>query len=208
MPSKNELISYAMDSASYLIGKFDKIDRIILHGSIARGDFDEESDIDLFIDSNEKNVKKINKILEDYYKTNKFKEWKLKGIENPISIITGKLDSEEWKDLKRSIINNGIILFGEYTANTEKINSYTLISFDNIKPDKKRIAIYRKIFGFKVGKKEYPGLVQKLNTKKIGKGTILVPSQYVKEFLGYLKSKKVTPKLYDLWSDIIIWSRG
>src|SRR3989344_7366564 len=94
MPSKNELISYAMDSASYLIGKFDKIDRIILHGSIARGDFDEESDIDLFIDSNEKNVKKINKILEDYYKTNKFKEWKLKGIENPISIITGKLDSE------------------------------------------------------------------------------------------------------------------
>ena len=46
MPQKNELIAYSLDFASYLISKIKGIDRIILHGSIAKGDFDEESDVD------------------------------------------------------------------------------------------------------------------------------------------------------------------
>src|SRR3989344_7039387 len=111
MKSRNELVAYAMDFASYLILKVDNINRIILHGSIARDDFDEASDIDIFIDTNKKNEKRIKSILEDYYKTNKFKEWKLKGIDNSFSIITGNLDSNEWKNLKRAIMNTGIILY-------------------------------------------------------------------------------------------------
>jgi len=52
MLSQNEIIAYAMDFCSYLISKIDKgINSIILYGSIVRGDFDEESDIDLFIDT-------------------------------------------------------------------------------------------------------------------------------------------------------------
>jgi len=87
---KNNLISYAMDFASHLLSKEENINRIILHGSVARDDFDEESDVDLFIDADEKLGKKINKILDNYYKTKKFKEWELKNIINPISVITGK----------------------------------------------------------------------------------------------------------------------
>ena len=113
MSKRNELTAYALDFVSYLISKTDKIDRIILYGSIARNDFDEQSDIDLFIDTKEKVTQKI---LDNYYKTKKYKEWELKGISNPISIITGGLDSKEWQDLKRSITNTGIILFGKYKA--------------------------------------------------------------------------------------------
>ena len=87
MLNKNELIAYALDFASYLISKVGKIDRIILHGSVARGDFDEESDIDLFIDSREKIEKKVNKLIDSYYKTKKFKEWELKGVSNEFSCI-------------------------------------------------------------------------------------------------------------------------
>ncbi len=56
MLEKNELIAYASDFVSYLLSKFKEgeINRVILHGSIARGDFDEESDIDLFIDVKDK----------------------------------------------------------------------------------------------------------------------------------------------------------
>ncbi len=201
MLKRNEFIAYAIDFSSYLLSKIEDIDRIILHGSIARGDFDEESDVDLFIDTQKEIEKKVNKTLENYYKTNKFKEWNLKGIQNHFSIITGELDKKEWKNLKRAIINTGIILYGKYKFNAEKVNYYTLFSFENIKPDKKRIAIFRKLFGFKIGKKEYPGLIRKINAIKVGKGSILVPTEHVNKLKQYFQEKKVLVKLYDLWSD-------
>ena len=68
----------------------------------------------------------------------------MKGIDNAISIIAGELNSEEWKNLKRAIMNTGIILYGKYKSSAEKINQYSLISFENIKPDKKRVALYKK----------------------------------------------------------------
>jgi len=200
MPQKNELIAYALDFASYLLSKADGINRIILHGSIAKGDFDEESDVDLFIDTKEKE-EKINKIADNYCKTQKFKEWELKGISNKISIIVGELDSREWQELKRSIINTGIILYGKYKSEVEKINQYVLFSFENIKPDKKRIAIFRKLYGFKIGKKQYLGVTNKINAIKVGKGCLLVPVEHINELKKYFQEKKVAVKLYDLWSD-------
>ncbi len=201
---QEELISYAMDFASYLVLKESRINRIILHGSIARGDFNEESDIDLFVDMDKSDKKledKFERIKEDYYKTKKFKEWELKGITNELSILVGKLDSNEWKDLKRSIIVTGIVIYGKYKAESDKIHYYTLISFENIKPDKKRVLIFRKLFGFKIGKKNYPGLIEKIKGVKIGKGAILVPIEHSNEIKKYFKEKKLTIKVYDFWSD-------
>ena len=144
MLERNKLIAYAMDCGSYIISKVEGIDRIILHGSVTRGDFDDKSDIDLFIDTKDKKIEKeINTAFENYYKTDTYKKWTLKGVNNIISIIVGKLDSEEWKDLKRAIMNTGFLLYGKYKAEAEKVNHYTLISFENIKPDKKRVGIYR-----------------------------------------------------------------
>ncbi len=205
MQEKNELISYAMDFASYLVFKIKEINRIILHGSIVRGDYDEKSDVDLFVDTSAlKLEKKISRTLEDYYKTKKFKEWKLKGVVNKISIIAGSLDSTEWKDLKRAIMNTGIILYGKYKSDMEKINQYTLFSFENIKPDKKRIAVFRRLFGFKAGKKEYKGLVDKIDAVRIGKGCILVSVDHVNELKRFFQDKNIKVRLYDFWSDVKI----
>ncbi len=202
---KNNLTAYALDFVSYLISKQENIDRVILYGSIAREDFHDDSDIDLFIDAHPKNETKIKKILDNYYKTRKFKEWQLKGMSNEISMIIGKLDSNEWKDLKRAITNTGILLYGKYKSQAEKINQYTLFSFENIKPDKKRISIFRKLYGFKIGKgknkKTYKGFIHEINAIKVGKGSLLVPVEHTNKLKAYFKSKKVSPKLYDLWSD-------
>ena len=200
MNEKNELIAYAMDFSSYLLSKIE-VDRIILFGSVVRGDFDKESDVDLFVDTSEKKEKDIKEILENYYKTKKYNEWKLKGLNKDISLIIGNLESDEWRDLKRSIMNNGIVLFGKYKGEAERINHYTLFSFENIKPDKKRIAVFRKLFGFKRGKKEYPGFIKKIKGVKMGKGCLIVPIEKVNELKAFFISKKVTVKLYDLWSD-------
>jgi len=197
----NELVSYAMDFASYLALKVDGIDRIVLYGSVVRGDFDENSDVDLFVDSCEKIEKKVEKSLEDYRSTKRFKEWHLKGIKNEISAVVGRLDSEEWKNLKRGIMTHGIVLYGRYTAKAEKVKHYVLVSFENIRPDKKRVVLFRKMFGFKVGNKKYDGLVKKTNAVRVGKGSILVPIEHFDKVRDYMKEKKIAVKVYDLWSD-------
>ena len=49
-----KLLGYAMDFASFLIQNLkntDKINSIIIFGSVARNDEDKESDIDLFINT-------------------------------------------------------------------------------------------------------------------------------------------------------------
>ncbi|MEK6896095.1 MAG: nucleotidyltransferase domain-containing protein [Nanoarchaeota archaeon] len=197
---QNELIAYAMDFASYLISKVDGIHRIILHGSIARGDFDDESDIDLFIDvSDIKMEKKIKIIEETYYKTNSHKELVLKGMRNPLSLVIGKLDSDEWKNLKRAIMNTGIILYGKYTSENKEAKHYVLFSFENLKPESKRVGFFRKLFGFNLGKKRYSGLAEKFNIRRLGKGTILVPIEHVSELKRYISANKIQAKLYDVW---------
>ncbi len=198
---ENELIGYAMDFSSYLLSKVKGINRIILHGSVARGDYGDDSDVDLFIDSNKDIEKKVNESLENYYKTKKFNEWKLKGVDNEISVIVGELDSKEWSDLKRSIMNTGIILFGKYKSEIDKVNQYVLFSFENIKPDKKRILVYRKLFGFKLRNKTYKGLADEMHALKIGKGALLVPVEHANYLKKYFQKMRIGYKLYDLWSD-------
>ncbi len=202
MQKRNKQIAYAMECATYLVSSLEDIDTIILHGTVARGDFDEESDVDLFIESTDKNMqKKIERTLKNYYNTSVYKAWALKGVKNQFSIISGSLDSEEWKDLRRAITNTGIILYGKYKSAAENVHSYTLFSFENIKPEKKRVAIFRKLFGYALNKKKYPGIIDKMNAKKVGKGAILIPIEHVNKLKIYFNEKRIPVQLYDFWTD-------
>ena len=115
--------------------------------------------------------------------------------------MIGELDSEEWKNLKRSVMINGITLYGKYKAESDRINHYALVSFENIKPDKKRIVVFRTLFGFNIKGKRYPGLVEKTNSKRFGKGTLIVPIENYKKIEVYLRSKKITFRIIDFWTD-------
>src|SRR3989344_8016658 len=137
---RNELIAYAMDFASYLVSKFEGVNKVILHGSVARGDFNDNSDIDLFIDISDKKMeKKIRAIENNYFKAESYRRWKLKGLKNDFYLIIGKLDSEEWKDLKRAILNTGLVIYGKYTEGNKEGKHYVMFSFENIKPESKRV---------------------------------------------------------------------
>lgn len=199
---KNELISYALDFVSYLIGNAEGVNRVILFGSVARGDFDRESDIDLFIDTkNKKLASLLPRLIESYSSTAKARSWKLKGIEREFSCLVGELDSEEWRDLKRSIMNTGLILYGKYTAAAEKVHHFVIFSYGKIQPESKRVSVHRSLYGFMVGKVKYPGLIDKFRVVKLGAGCLLVPIEYASELKKFLQEKKVDVKLYDLWSD-------
>lgn len=202
MINRKELISYALDFTSYLIGQLEGISQVILFGSVARGDFDRQSDVDLFIDTpNPRLEEEVLNLAETFHQIQKAKNWKLKGINNRFSCLVGELDSREWKDLKRGMANNALILYGKYKAAADKIHQYTLLSFRNIKPEGKRVALHRQLFGFKQGKKKYLGLAAKFHSVRLGTGTILAPVEYALEFKKLFKKKKIPVELYDVWSD-------
>lgn len=202
----DDLIAYAMDLASYLIQNIEEkndIKSIILFGSAARGDYGKNSDVDIFIDTNNKEIEKISwKIVSDFYKSVKFtKYWKLLGIKNEISLKVGELDKWELKD---SVISDGITLYGKYVSKT-KTMPFTLFELKIKGKRKDKIRIWRKLYGYKqkVNNKTYESisLIKELNGRKFGKATFIVPVEHTQKIIKYLKENKVNYFIYRIWCE-------
>ena len=194
---QNKLISFASNFVSFLLDRV-QVKSIILFGSVATNNFDKESDIDLFIETDEKNENKINNLLLLYKKTKEYEKFKLEGIENELSIKVGNL--EDWKDIKRSIISNGIVLYGKYKGKPEELK-HKLLFILNVQDLKRseKIKIWRKIYGYKqkVGKKNY--ICKGLAEKKFGRGVFLVSIENSQEIINYLRKNKVKYGFFDIW---------
>jgi len=203
--NRETLISYAASFASFLLDTriSKKIDNIILFGSVARGDFDEESDIDIFVDTDKEINEDVERILNLFKESEIYKNWKLKGVENEISLKVGKL--KKWS-LKRNVISNGIILYGKYKEMPEDIKYYLMIklSFRNMHRNKK-ISLWRKLYGYtqKIGQKKYEsiGLINELGGKKLEKSLIIVPMEKRNELIKFLNRNKVNYSINEIWSD-------
>lgn len=196
---KLNLISYVMDFASFLIQKIkdkNRINNIILFGSVSRGEEEETSDIDIFIDVNKGNSKlekEINQILDNFLDSTKYKNyWKLLGIKNEIKLTIGKLNN--WKELKPSMVSNGITLYGKFKSDVNGKHR-TLFVWENIKPNSKRVLFNKQIFGYKYGKKFYPGLLQKYEGERLGKGCILVDLEHYIIFHKLFKKYKIPVRI-------------
>jgi predicted nucleotidyltransferase len=198
--SKN-LISYASYFISYILDNVEDINnfnKIILFGSVSREEATKESDIDIFIVVNKLTKvfeKKLNKLTEEFYKSRNALVFKNKGIDNKINLIIGKL--EKWKELKKSIDSTGIVLYGGYIPSGVEGKKYALFYWNKI--EKNRGAFLNKIYGFKVGKKEYKGLIEILEGKKIGKSSIMVPIEYKREIFKLIKKYKVNSRIIEVY---------
>lgn len=201
--NRNDLISYAINFISFLIRKKSNINKIILFGSVARNEFDDESDIDLFIDS-DLNKKEIGSILELYEISEDAKKYRLEGIKNKISLKIGKVD--EWKSIKRSIISNGILLYGKYEEMPKGIKNYMLFKILIGKIERKdKIKIWRKLYGYKqkVGKKIYysKGLIEENEGKKLTSALFLIPIEKSQEIINFLKKNKINYEIKEVFMD-------
>ena len=205
---RNKLVAYAMHFASFAIEQGIKARRIILFGSVASGDFDEESDVDIFIDAAESGKaeeKAAFNSLSNFEKT--FGEkWRLKGVNNQLSVTAGNINSKEWEDLRRTIQSYGIVLYGQYNEPAGNIRPYFLfrLGFKNSSRAQK-VSLWRKLYGYeqKVGKKSYKskGLLEQLGSVKVEKGVVLVPAARTSEFKDFLRKNRVTYSLVEVWSD-------
>ncbi len=202
---KHELIAYAMDFCSFLLrsetGKY--IDRIILFGSVARGDFDNESDIDIFIDTDKNIEDTAEKILKSFKKSETNEKWRLKGLKNTISLQSGKI--EKWK-LYRSVISSGILLYGRFEEMPKGAKYYYMLSLNFSKMDRnKKIRIWRELYGYKqkIGEKSFvsKGLLEKLSGKKLKRSVIAVPIESKDKILDFIKKNEIKYEIFEIWTD-------
>ena len=203
----NKHKNYAVSGVCHILEKLpekaaEKINSIILFGSVAQNTANSESDVDLFfdVDLNATQRKKLEKILdqsaEDFYMSNKALNYKLEGVDNKINIMVGKLD--DW-DIKRSIISTGIVLFGRYKSGVEKnrMRQNFIISWST--PRKNRGAFLNKLYGYSTGKKHYPGMADKYNCIRIGKSTIIVPSEHRLKFVSHMEKYGTGYKIIEVF---------
>ena len=203
-----KLIGYAQDFVSFLLEHLDKdgdkIKQIILFGSIARDEVSKESDIDLFIDVIDKKLeKRIDKIKEEFYESVKVKKyWSLLGVDNEINCSIGKL--EEWTSLKRSLVANGIFLFGKYKEAIET-QPYYLFTVTPGKNRNKNISVWRKLYGYvqKIGKKRYikKGLVKEYAGRKLAKGVFIIPAEHSQKIISFLQKNKFKHEIIPFWQE-------
>lgn len=202
---RSSIIGYTLSFASFLLDSNigERINKIILFGSVARGDFTEESDIDLFIDAPDALEKDIEKVLTAFRYSKIHETWNLKGVKQEISLKIGDLN--KWS-LKREVISSGILLYGKYNEIPKNVKYYLMIKM-NLKNLKfsNQMKLWRKLYGYKqkMGGKTYigRGLLEKLEGKKIGKAVIIVPMEKRKEIISLLNENKIKYTVNELWSD-------
>lgn len=199
------MLAYIYDFLSILFDKVkerDKIRRIILFGSHARGNYRKDSDVDIFIDVLEKNKAEIQELVRESlneFELKSSKTWKLRGINNPIMPITDDIDLEKWKELRIEISNYGLALYGEFTESSAKDKESVLIEYDlsRIK-QKDKVGVLRRLYGYKIrkGKKLYiqKGIVEETGAEKISNSVLVKKRDYLK-VVELLRENKIPIKI-------------
>ncbi|MBI2151118.1 nucleotidyltransferase domain-containing protein [Candidatus Woesearchaeota archaeon] len=196
---KPNLLAYALDTVSFILEKTankEQIKQIILFGSVAREEAGPESDIDIFIDvikEDKELEKELYDILERFNKSIKYQNyWRMQGVEQEIKLTIGKASS--WKELLPSLVADGIILYGKFTASLEGKHQ-TIFVWENITPNAKRVAVNKKLFGHTHRKKYYPGLLELYQGQRLGKGCIVVDLAHAKLLHQVFKKYKIAVKI-------------
>src|SRR3989344_1287794 len=153
------MLAYAAYFSAYLLDNINKknkedIERIILFGSVARGEATAKSDVDIFIELKVRNnhlEQEIKKLVDKFYQSREALLFKTKGIDNQINLKLGKL--KEWQDLYPSIASTGIVFYRPYEAKELPmgVKHQVLIFWENI--PKNRGAFLNKLYGFKIKEK-------------------------------------------------------
>ena len=200
--NKELLISYSYLFISYLFRdvKINEcaIKAIYLFGSVVRNDFDKESDIDIFIesDSENKEVKKIiDRTFRRFLNSEENKKFNLLGIENEIKVITGKL--EEW-ELKGSIEKDGLLLYSQ-TPITSGLRQFFLVSLSPIKESARRNMVFRKLIGRQEKYYKEKGMIDELGGEKVQNNVFIVPSDNMQTVLQLFSKEKVDYKIRKIW---------
>ena len=110
--------------------------------------------------------------------------------------MVGKIN--EWKELKNSLIANGIVLYDKFKEVPNNARHKVIFSWENIEPESRRVLLSKRLYGYIRNKKEYPGLIKRYNGERLSKGSIIIPSEYGNMFIKLFKSMKIAVKIREI----------
>lgn len=181
------------------IKNFDEILSVVLFGSVARGDFDKYSDVDIAIIYSRKNpeiIQKINLLAPEKFQV--------------LHLTLDELVDEP--TLAGALSGEGILLHGKpvtLSIEDEDLKSQMIIAYDTTDLKRNiRSKLYRTLYGgsstYYVGgvkkKKKYPGIIERITAKKLAKSVILVDRHNAPEIIKTLR------RFNAKWKEIPVWT--
>jgi len=169
---------------------------IVLFGSVARGDYDEGSDVDLLVLFEDEDLMRRN-------------EWEVtcripsEVFAQSICVCPSTLDSVNPVFL-RSVLDDGLILYMRYPFvlrfQSASFVPYLIVSFslEGLSQREKQRVDY-KLFGRVVGKRKYVGVVEKFGGKRVGRGCFLIPKGSSEVVLSLLEEYNLRFELMEAY---------
>lgn len=173
----------------------------VLFGSMARGDHDKRSDIDIMLVVDSEKKEHLNPIISRIIT-------ELRPHREIRTVVTDLHDYDE--DYYQNVFREGRILYGKLILTPEHLalEPYLIVSYDlSGKPNTLQVKVSKKVHGYtskKVidGKNrtyKYEGIEKKYNGRVISKSAVLMPYDRGNEFTEELRELKVPFKLFKVW---------
>lgn len=189
---KEEIFDIIVESLSGL----KEVLAIIAFGSFARGDYGPRSDIDLFVVTENKEIKSA---VED-----KILEIEIEREIRPVIRTKKELESTD-PGLFKNIFIEGRILHLKKNMDLPVslllgLKPYKIIMF-NLKNlgQKEKIRFNSALYGVKKKKYVYKGISETYNCEKIGAGCILIPVESYNKIKDFFESYKLEWNGKDVW---------
>ncbi len=177
------------------------IEAAVLFGSMARGDYDKRSDIDIMLIIREEQPQThnetISRIVTELHPHRELR-----------TVVTNLRDYDE--EYYQNVFREGKVLFGKIILSPENLalKPYLLVSYNlSGKPNTLQVKIAKRVHGYtskKVidGKKKeytYPGLDKLYGGKIVSKSALILPFDKGMEFTEELRQMNIPYTVFKIW---------
>lgn len=174
---------------------------VILYGSYARGDFDEGSDVDLFIlfDTKQSMRRGYDSVIKILSRSNLFIQGNIRSLK--------ELKNSDPHFLQK-VFSEGKILHWKPELHIDLIELLKLKPMVLIEYSLKNLAPARKcklaftLLGRRMRKYRYKGLVEKLGGWRIGKSSFIIPFNVLSTVEKVLESNEISYTMRIIWTTI------
>lgn len=194
------ILSYSEAFLSFLFRstriKMRDIRSVYLFGSFARGDYDKDSDVDIFIDAeNEGEVDRMVRLsAKKFYQTEECRKFRLLGIENSFSVKCGNI--MEW-DLRDAVMSEGIVLYS--SSASPSMRKYFLLEIKTINNVSKRNRIIRKLSGRREAMRKEKGIAEEMGGIILDSRHYIIPAESIASITKILSKENALFGMREIW---------
>ena len=187
-------LAYSLNMLSFLFLTKDagnNIQAIYLFGSAVRGELQNKSDLDIFVEcqkTDEETVQKtVDAAIVRFMASDDYAKWKQFHFMYPFTVQTGLL--AEW-DLKSSIASEGLLLYSRTTAISAG-RRFVLFIIQYPPQKKNYVSLRRLLFGRDGEEYQDKGLVQELQGQKLSSHIFMLPTEEQSRMIGVLSKANI-----------------